>query len=165
MASKRKNKTKAPRSALIATAGLFWEERKAQWGSPGKRGQLAGVLSTARRKRSVDFSDQVGIYALYANYALVYVGQTGKGAQALLKRLREHRRDDLAGRWNQFSWFGFRRVLKDGTLSKKTVAFHPSLIDVLDQVEGILIHVAEPPLNRQRGRLKKKVKRYLQSSG
>lgn len=148
--------------SLIVTAGFFWSESQVEWGGRGKKGRLLGVLSTAKRAQPVDFSDQVGVYALYAEYTLVYVGQTGKGTQALLKRLREHRRDDLAGRWNRFSWFGVRRMLNKGSLSKKNAAFHPSLIDVLDQVEGVLIHVAEPPLNRQRGRLKKKVKRYLQ---
>lgn len=150
--------------SLIVTAGFFWAEASVEWGGPGKKGQLRGVLNTAKRATPIDFSDQVGVYALYADYSLVYVGQTGKGEQALLKRLREHRRDDLAGRWNRFSWFGVRRVLETGSLSKKNGAFHPSLIDVLDQVEGVLIHIAEPALNRQGGRLKKTVKRYLQDS-
>jgi hypothetical protein len=123
-----------------------------------------GRACLGEKAAPIDFSDQVGIYVLYAEYKFVYVGQTGKGQQAFLKRLRSHRSDDLAGRWDTFSWFGVRRVLKRITLSKKNAAFHPSLIHVLDQIEGILIHAAEPPLNRQRGRLKKTVQRYLQYS-
>ncbi|TAJ93635.1 MAG: GIY-YIG nuclease family protein [Gammaproteobacteria bacterium] len=148
--------------SLIATAGFFWDAEHVTWGGKNKKGKLEGVPSSAKKACPIDFSDQVGIYVLYAEYKIVYVGQTGKGRQALLKRLRAHRTDDLAGRWDKFSWFGVRRVLKNGTLSKKNAVFHPSLIDVLDQVEGILIHSAEPPLNRQQGRLKKKVTRYLQ---
>lgn len=148
--------------SLVVSAGFFWDAAKVEWGSRGKKGALLGVLPNAKKADPIDFSDQVGVYALYAEYRLVYVGQTGKGNQALLKRLREHRVDDLAGRWDRFSWFGVRRVLGVGSLSKKNAGFHPSLVDVLDQIEGILIHAAEPALNRQRGRLKKKVTRYLQ---
>lgn len=149
-------------NALIVAVGFFWGADLVGWGGPGKQGQLLGVLATAKRENPIDFSDQVGVYVLYANYRLVYVGQTGKGKQALLHRLRQHRSDDLAGRWDRFSWFGVRRVLKQSQLSKKNAAFHPTLVNVLDQVEGILIHAAEPSLNLQRGRLKKSVKRYLQ---
>lgn len=148
---------------LIAAVGFFWQEAKVDWGGPRSKGALRGVLASAKRMTPVDFADQVGIYALYSGHTLVYVGQTGKGKQALLKRLRDHRKDDLAGRWDRFSWFGVRRALKTGALSKKNAAFHPSLLDVLDQIEGILIHAAEPPLNLQRGRLRASVARYLQA--
>jgi hypothetical protein len=75
--------------------------------------------------------------------------------------LRQHRFDDLADRWNRFSWFGVRRVIGAG-LSVEKAAVHPSLETMLNQIEGILIHAAEPPMNGQGGRFGSNVKRYLQ---
>ena len=80
----------------------------------------------------------------------------------LLKRLREHRKGDLARRWDRFSWFGLRWVLKSGKLSAPTGAKHAKTPEVLDIIEAILIHSAEPPLNRQGGRFGSKVVRYVQ---
>jgi hypothetical protein len=112
--------------------------------------------------KPIDFRDQIGIYALYADYQLVYVGQAGSGDQTLFSRLKQHRKNDLAGRWNRFSWFGVLRVLASGALSSKTDAVHPNLPDVLNHIEAILIHAAEPPMNGQGGRFGEKVVRYQQ---
>ena len=76
-------------SSLIATAGFLWRADKVCWGSHGVKGSVEGTRVGSKKTR-VDFADQVGIYALYAEFRLVYVGQTGKGRQTLLKRLREH---------------------------------------------------------------------------
>ena len=110
----------------------------------------------------IDFREQRGVYVLYANYDLVYVGQAGAGEQRLLTRLRNHLRDDLAGRWNRFSWFGVNRVLAAGNLAADADAVHPPIPDVLNHIEAILIHAAEPPLNRQGGRFGETVERYFQ---
>jgi hypothetical protein len=120
------------------------------------------VPSAKKKADPVDFREQAGIYVLYWDYHIVYVGQTGKKDQCLFVRLRQHRFDHLAERWNQFSWFGVRRVLKGGTLSKRTAQFHPSLESALNHIEAVLIHAADPPRNGQEGRFGKKVARYLQ---
>lgn len=147
---------------LVKTVGFFWKADDVYWGKPKNRGSLLGKPSSAKKDEPIDFREQAGIYVLYSDYKIVYVGQTGKGNQSLLVRLRQHRVDDLAGRWNQFSWFGVRRVLKSGGLSKKNAAFHPTLETMLDHVEAVLIHAAEPPRNGQNGRCGQDVKRYLQ---
>jgi hypothetical protein len=60
-------------------------------------------------------------------------------------------------RWGYFSWIGFKEVNADGSLSEKqsveasVSGFKYS--DALNEVEGILIEVIEPKLNKQSGRL------------
>lgn len=72
----------------------------------GHPGKLLGAASRSSKAHPVDFRVQRGIYALYADYELVYVGQTGSGDDRLFKRLKSHRNDHLSERWNRFSWFG-----------------------------------------------------------
>ena len=61
-------------------------------------GSQAGTLSVPQ-----------GIYILYGNHGPYYCGLTTK--QGLGKRLRDHREDSYADKWDRFLWFGFRRVL------------------------------------------------------
>jgi hypothetical protein len=72
----------------------------------------------------------------------------------MLKRLRHHLNDDLANRWERFSWFGTRWVTKEGQLSQPAGSAHPTADVVLDQLEAILITTLEPESNRQGGKWK-----------
>jgi len=75
-------------------------------GAGGKKGRLLGNRNRKPFSKPIDFSLQIGVYALYADFDLVYVGQVGGGgSNRLLNRLRDHNKK-LAGRWNRFSWFG-----------------------------------------------------------
>jgi hypothetical protein len=64
----------------------------------------------------------------------------------------------LWNRWKYFSWVGFRDVNADGSLSAQQnvdsgiSGFKYS--DALNEIEGILIEIIEPKLNKQSGRLK-----------
>jgi hypothetical protein len=148
---------------LISTVGFFWREDYVYWGAGRNAGSLLGVPAKNRTAAAVNFREQSGIYVLYADYEVVYVGQSGLGNQNLFNRLKQHRTDDLAERWDRFSWFGIRRVLRGGRrLSGETTAVHPSLANVLNHIEGVLIHSVEPPMNGQKGRFGDKVIRYLQ---
>jgi hypothetical protein len=147
---------------LVRSVGLFWREDAVYWGAGSNAGTLWGVPYHNTTAEPIDFRAQIGIYALYADYQLVYVGQAGVGKQTLFSRLKQHRKNDLAERWNRFSWFGVLRVLESGKLSSKTDALHPGLSDVLNHIEAILIHAAEPPMNGQGGRFGEKVTRYKQ---
>lgn len=149
-------------STIISSLGLLWREDHVFWGAGKQSGSLLGVPATNVTAPAIDFRDQVGIYVLYSDYKVIYVGQSGSGNQKLFKRLRQHRKDDLAGRWDRFSWFGTRRVIHGKRLSGKGERFRPTRYTVLDHIEGILIHACEPPLNGQGGRFGKNVKRYLQ---
>ncbi len=64
---------------------------------------------------------------------------------------------NLWNRWEYFSWVGFRDVNKNGELSSQQAVdasvsgFKYS--DALNEIEGILIEIIEPKLNKQGGRL------------
>ena len=97
--------------AVIYAYGLFWDANEVDWfpgqGTPfrmlGRIGQNRGTL------RVIDARHQKGIYILYGDYGPHYVGLVR--GQLLGNRLRQHRSDAHADKWNRFSWFGFRRVL------------------------------------------------------
>lgn len=148
---------------LIQNYGLFWREEDVFWGRGNNAGRLLGVLTTNTTADPIDFREQSGVYVLYAEYVMVYVGQAGNGNQKLFDRLKQHKRDALAGRWNQFSWFGTRRVKADGDLFSEVEGAHSTTEEVLNHIEAILIHVSEPKHNRQGGRFGKKVGQYLQT--
>ena len=73
---------------LIQNFGLFWHVDDVHWGKPRNPGRLLGFRHGAKSK-IVDVRNQAGIYALYADYDLVYISQTGaKAHQKLFHRLR-----------------------------------------------------------------------------
>lgn len=151
---------------LIRSVGLFWKETDVYWGAGNSAGSLLGVPSNGKTSAPIDFRQQIGLYVLYADYKVVYVGQVGSGKMSLFGRLKQHRRDDLAGRWDRFSWFGIRVVHYNAKgvpyLAKSSMTLKPQLTDVLNHIEAILIHSVEPPLNRQGGRFGENVTRYHQ---
>lgn len=96
---------------LIRAYGLFWSADEIDWyPGPGRGG---GFMLLGRRYKNrpnlqlADFRRQSGLYILYGNYGPHYVGR----ANRLGGRLRQHRKDRHADKWNRFSWFGFRSVL------------------------------------------------------
>lgn len=167
----RKKKHRAQQDRILKNMGLFWKLDGVRWPGHGQDGSksLVGIKAGAKRLRHANFWEQQGIYALYEGFHLVYVGQAGLGDKSTIGGRLDSHRKALAGRWNRFSWFGFRRVLaksvdklgyrKLGTKRTNAGANVRSMADVL---EGLLIEVAEPPLNGQSGRFGKNVERYLQ---
>lgn len=149
---------------LFKNYGLFWRREDVFWGKPKVSGHLSGYLAGAKRSDPVDFRDQQGVYVLYdSSFSIVYVGQAGRGEnQKLFSRLKHHRKDALADRWERFSWFGIRAVLESGKLKAEKIGAHSKTSDVLDHLEAILIAAAEPKHNRQGGRFGEEVEQYLQ---
>lgn len=137
---------------MISSYGLHWHIDRVQWGKQNSAGSLMGAASRSSKARPVDFRLQRGIYALYAGYDLVYVGQTGAGADRLFKRLKDHRRDHLSERWDRFSWFGTQWVTKAGVLSVDTARQTSKTEVSLNILEAVSIALAEPRLNLQRGK-------------
>lgn len=133
----------------IRNYGLLWERKFIFWGWPGKAGHLKGM----KGKVVVDFRDQSGVYVLYDHAKIpIYAGQAGKGNHNLFNRLREHDDDHLWNRWQYFSWFGLCRATKGGKLSlsdRPERKLQGTIEDALNDIEGVLIHVLEPRLNRQ----------------
>jgi hypothetical protein len=70
----------------------------------GRRGSNKPVLQIA------DFRHQRGIYILYGDYGPYYVGLARK--RSLGDRLKDHLTDKHGGKWDRFSWFGFKRVMR-----------------------------------------------------
>jgi hypothetical protein len=122
---------------MIRSYGLHWRADQVFWGKPGigNNGSLLGAASRSSKAHVVDFREQRGIYALYAEYELVYVGQTGAGNDRLFKRLKMHRNDHLSERWNRFSWFGTQWVTQKNELSTDTAAVKQTVEAALNIAE------------------------------
>lgn len=132
------------------------------WHSAPENGHLLGVRTSAKTSSVANFSQQTGIYVLYSDFTPIYVGQANK---SLFARLKAHRlSDDLSGRWDRFTWFGFRSVVggRNPKLSVPDVNFHIGPKQLLDHLEAVMIHAFEPSLNGQEGRFGKGVLRYTQ---
>jgi hypothetical protein len=144
---------------MIRNFGLKWDRRCIDWGGKGKgnAGRLMGKGPTSYGVKSqieVDFRDQVGIYILYDDHEPIYVGQTGAGNQRLFSRLKQHTSDHLSDRWDKFSWFGFRSLNTDGSFRSNDGGLTRQIngAKTLDLIEGLLIQVLEPKLNKQGAR-------------
>jgi hypothetical protein len=161
----RSRRKKKGTGQIIANIGLFWKREKVRWvGSRSIQKQLAGKRAYGKTAGVVDFWKQTGIYALYnTDYDLIYVGQAGFGDKSCIgDRLKHHTRDDLAGRWDRFSWFGLRKVTIKNKLGSKPQHKGGDLTLIGNVLEAILIEVAEPPMNSQGGKFGNNVERYLQ---
>jgi len=153
---------------IIRNFGLMWDRDCVAWsGVRGAAGHLKGfgpIGSPKKYQVEADFREQIGIYVLYDNRSILYVGQAGSGENDLYIRLKQHLSDHLADRWNRFSWFGVRKVNQDGSLSKvqgelkRTIAAS----ETLDLLEGLLITTLEPSLNKQGARWKN-IDQYFQT--
>lgn len=149
-------------AAPVLCLGAQWHASDVYWPVAAKNGQLRGVNSKKVTGHEVNFASQTGIYILFADYRPVYVGQANG---SLFARLQMHyRTDDLAGRWETFSWLGMRRALagEDPKLSGNASKFVISRKQLLDHFEAAMIHAFEPPMNGQEGRFGKQVIRYRQ---
>lgn len=131
---------------------LFWKSDKVFWGKQKNPGSLLGAKSQSSKAIAIDFREQRGIYALYADYELVYIGQTGAGKDRLFNRLKFHLSDHLVERWDRFSWFGTQWVTKQHKLATDTAQVHQNMPKALNILEAVTIAIAEPRLNLQRGR-------------
>lgn len=157
--AKRKGR-KGVRS-VIKNYGLMWRRDSVFWG----RGYKKGILQGRRSHRVIDFRKQIGVYVLYdEGRKPIYVGQAGQGNARLFNRLRSHRRDSLAHRWQYFSWFGLLSVNKSGKLSgwdDKSKRVSGTIGSTLNEIEGVLIAATEPSFNKQGARFRG-IPRYRQ---
>lgn len=143
---------------IIKNFGFLWERKYIYRGSGGD-GNAGHLKGQAKGRPIADFREQIGVYVLYdRNQSIVYVGQAGNGNATLFTRLRNHMDGRLWNRWEYFSWVGFRDVNANGSISEKqsvdsTVSGF-RYADALNEIEGILIEIIEPKLNKQGGKLK-----------
>jgi hypothetical protein len=139
---------------LITSYGLFWELAETGWQSSDRRERrhrLLGRLGTKRsRLRVADFWAQTGIYVLYGNYGLYYIGVGRIG-----ERVHDHLTDQHARQWDRFSWFGFRQVTADHDpdgflfLGKTEKTAPIRLSKARGDIEAILFRAFAGPGNRK----------------
>lgn len=124
-------------SAPVLSIGAVWRAEDVFWRSAPKNGKMLGVHAKAMKGPTANFAHQSGIYVLYSDFTPIYVGQANTTLFARLKQ--HHETDDLVGRWDRFTWFGFRKVVggKKPRLSKPGVDFHVSPSQLLDHLEAI----------------------------
>lgn len=128
---------------MIRSYGVHWRADRVFWGKQNNSGTLLGAASRSSKAKAVDFRKQRGIYALYAGYELVYVGQTGAGDDRLFKRLKAHRSDHLSERWDRFSWFGTQWVTLKHELSVDTAAVHETVEATLNLLEAVVVAISD----------------------
>lgn len=131
------------KSKIIKVFGMFWDRAKVNWADNKMEGQQNS------KSDPIDFKDIRGIYMLYDGREVIYVGQALDSP--IVKRLKDHTRDRLSGRWNRFSWFGLDGINPDGTISKTEDKFTINLVDLINSLEGVLIEGLEPRQNRKQG--------------
>ncbi|UPT53456.1 hypothetical protein [Synechococcus phage Ssp-JY39] len=140
---------------IIMNYGLHWNRDEIHWGGRGRgnAGDLLGRLAIRVNSPEVDFRQQSGIYVLQDRFNPVYIGQTGSGAgNRMFNRLKSHTQNHLAERWDRFSWFGIARVENGVLVPTDDHNVTTTVRHVLDHVEGVLISITEPALNRQGAR-------------
>jgi len=141
---------------IIKNYGFLWDRNHVYRGAGSNPGHLKGTASGCA---NADFREQIGVYVLYdSGQRIVYVGQAGNGNATLFTRLKNHMDGQLWNRWQYFSWVGFKDVNDDGSLSAQQKVDSGvsgfKYADALNEIEGILIEIIEPRLNKQSGRLK-----------
>jgi hypothetical protein len=136
---------------MISHYGLFWSERDVFWGRPQSPGELRGRVrplldrrgapTKTQRLATKDYRNFVGLYCLYGDQQLLYIGEAGLGTKStLFSRLKQHRTGPLSGRWDTFSWFG-----------RESVKGQASVAQSIGQLEAIAIAIINPGLNKQSG--------------
>ena len=132
---------------IIGAYGRFWKREKVEWKTNGKT-ELKG--NQGKGSIDVNFSEEIGIYLLHRGYEIVYIGQATK--QSIVSRLEQHTKDDLANKWDTFSWFGFFYVNDEtGKVNTSCKSIKMDLNKVAETLEALLIESVEPRFNRKRG--------------
>ena len=132
------------RNNIIKSFGMFWNRDDVDW----KSMNLWGTQNGSPVK--INFKKQIGIYLLHDAREVIYVGQAVK--QSIVKRLADHCKDRLNGRWDRFSWFGFYGVNDNGDLITNDFPNTNFTIEnVANAFEAVLIEGLEPRQNRKAG--------------
>jgi len=94
------------RIPIVTSYGWHW--RRDLFKAPGRRYHVVGRIGHGNRTKGADFGEQEGIYALYLDGQLTYVGIAVH--QSLSDRLQVHCRDSHKDDWDEFTWFGSRAI-------------------------------------------------------
>lgn len=128
------DKIKSPDESIITSIGIFWSREAVDWNSNKKIVGFQGENNADE----VDFTDQIGLYILYDRREPIYIG---KSQNSIGKRLLDHTKDRFAGRWDRFSWFGFRKVSDNGSLeisdNESSEVKKNSIIDIMESLTDL----------------------------
>jgi hypothetical protein len=128
---------------LIKTYGEFWSRA----GIKSRQREILGFQTG--NKTPCNMWEQRGIYALYKDFRIIYVGQADD--RGIGKRLVEHSKDRLRERWDTFSWFGVQDFDEHG----KPRPFKSASVaqtNIVRSLELLAILMSDAPLNRQQGK-------------
>ena len=135
---------KESRKTIIKAFGKRWQRDKIDW----SKTEPSLVGRQMSKSQFVDFKTVRGVYMLFRDYDMIYVGVAVK--ESIAKRLKHHTKDKHSTCWNQFSWFSFDGVNQNGTI-RKVNTFSVGIDDVAKAVEAIVIEGAEPHRNTRGG--------------
>jgi len=127
--------------------GLYWDRSKIDW-----KTTTPDLLGWSKSNEVINFKDQIGIYLLHDDRRTIYVGKAEKGKSTIIKRLKDHTTDRLAGKWQKFSWFGIYPIDENGKIMMIDRVL--SERDMVSYLESVLIEVLELPQNRKSGDFK-----------
>ncbi len=113
------NRQRTSTAGFIRAYGMFWLRDEVDWkgadSAPYKE-LLGRIGRNSPGFRMANFWDQRGIYILYNDYGPYYVGKTVGHDMNLGRRLSHHyfgtNGSPHKGKWNRFSWFGWRATLE-----------------------------------------------------
>lgn len=128
---------------FIKAYGEFWSRDCIV--TSGKR------IEGRRKHQAVNCNvwEQRGVYALYENFKIVYVGLADK--RGMGTRLSAHFTDRLRKRWDSFSWFGVCDFDDKGE-AKPYLARPSTQTQTIRSLELLAIVMSDAPLNRQQGK-------------
>lgn len=142
---------------LIRSFGELWSRDAVDWEGRSMLGERKKFKVTVKnpsgRVKFCNIWNQRGIYALYRDFQLVYVGQA-TSADGIGGRLNVHvTKSRFHRQWDSFSWFSFDGFDAQG----KPEPYRPEKVDektIARTLELVTMLIANPPLNRSRGRFK-----------
>ncbi len=146
---------------VITSYGTFWQRDEVDWNpGSGKRNAFRLLGRRGMNKKTLrlaDFRRQRGIYILYGDHGPHYVGLAKKGS--IGSRLKDHLTDGHKNKWNRFSWFGFRPVLKKK--DKNGIRVLKDLAEVSVGSPGVMIREMEALLIQAIGLTNKKQMKFI----
>lgn len=142
---------------LIKAYGLQWKPEEIYENNiHSSRKSFRGLVKKGNKKYEIDFWKAKGIYALFYDFEIVYIGKVTENR--LGTRIASHWRYRKE-QWNTFSFYSFSDIdFKNGkvkTTSKK------SIIDInmaIKTIEAIIINTAVPFNNKQETRFPNSLK-------
>jgi len=142
---------------LIRSYGEYWSRDAVAW----DRKEMAGtrqhykknIKNKKAKVKACDAWYQHGIYALYSDFKLVYVGMAKSTDNGIGSRLFAHHKFARMGRrWDSFSWFGIKGYGENGEMQPYDGRSAVSEATIIRTLELVAILIADPPLKRSQGR-------------